>query len=78
MSYIPVCTDAWIVRDLIVVYSVFTLLHKPVLLAVGPNAGCSEEGLLEVRVDGGTSDRLKTLQLTRCSHVETLIVCINV
>ena len=70
---LPVCTDAWIVNYLVVVDSILTLLHKPVLLAVGPNAGCSEEGLLEVRVDGGTSDRLKTLQLTRCSHVETLI-----
>ena len=70
---LPVCTDAWIVNYLVVVDSILTLLHEPVLLAVGPNAGCSEEGLLEVRVDGGTSDRLKTLQLTRCSHVEPLI-----
>ena len=69
---LPIGTDAGIVGDLVVIYSSLTLLHEPVLLTVGPDAGCSQEGLLEVRVDGGTSDRLQTLQLTRGGHIETL------
>ena len=75
MPITPDRTDIWIVRNQVVVDSILTLLHEPVLLAVGPNAGCSQEGLLEVRVDGGTSDRLKTLQLTRCSQIKTLYGC---
>ena len=69
---LPVSTDAGIVGHLIVVDSPLTLLHEPVLLTVGPDAGCSQEGLLEVRVDGRASDRLQTLQLTRGGHIETL------
>ena len=69
---VPVSTDTRIVGHLVVVNSPLTLPHEPILLTVGPNAGCSHEGLLEVRVDRGTSDRLKTHQLTRGGHVETL------
>ena len=72
MLYIPVSTDTRVVGHLIVVDSPLTLLHEPVLLTVGPDAGCSQEGLLEVRVDGRASDRLQTLQLTRGGHIETL------
>ena len=54
----PVSTDARVVSNLVVVDSPLTLLHEPVLLTVGPDAGCSQERLLEVRVDGGTSDGL--------------------
>ena len=68
----PVGTDARVVGNLVVVHSPLTLLHESVLLTVGPNTGCSLEGLLEVRVDGRTSHGLQTLQLTGCSHIETL------
>ena len=70
--HLPVSTDVGIVGDLVVVHPPLTLLHEPVLLTVGPDAGCSQEGLLEVRVDGRASGRLQTLQLTRGGHIETL------
>ena len=68
----PVGTDAGIVGNLVVVHSPLALPHEPVLLAVSPDAGSTHEGLLEVGIDGRTGDRLQTLQLTRCSHIETL------
>ena len=68
----PVSTNVGVVGNLVVVDPPLTLLHEPVLLTVSPNAGCSLEGLLEVRVDGRTSDGLQSLQLTGCSHIETL------
>ena len=49
--HLPVSTDTGIVGNLVVVHSPLTLLHEPVLLTVGPDAGCSQEGLLEVRVN---------------------------
>ena len=69
---IPVGTDVGVVGNLVIIHPLLTLLHEPVLLTVGPDAGCSQEGLLEVRVDGRTSDRLQTLQLTRGGNIETL------
>ena len=57
----PISTDVGVVGNLVVVNSPLTLLHEPVLLTVGPDAGCSQEGLLEVGVDGRTSDGLQTL-----------------
>ena len=58
MQSIPVSTDVWVVGDLIIIDPSLALLHEPVLLMVGPDAGCSQERLLEVRVDWGTGDRL--------------------
>ena len=58
---LPVSTDARVVHNLVVIHSSLALLHEPVLLTVGPDAGCSHNRFLEVRVDGGTSDRLQTL-----------------
>ena len=72
MSSLPIGTDAGIVGNPVVIHSSLTLLLESVLLTVGPDAGCSQEGLLEVRVDGRTSDRLQTLQLMRSGHIETL------
>ena len=69
---VPVGTDSRVVGNLVAVHSPLILILEPVLLTVGPDAGCPQEGLLEVRVDGGASDGLQTLQLTRCSHIETL------
>ena len=54
--HVPVSTDVGVVGDLVVVHPLLTLPHESVLLTVGPNAGYSHEGLLEVRVDRGTSD----------------------
>ena len=48
---IPVGTNAWIVHHLVVVDSPLTLLHEPVLLTVGSDAGCSHDGFLKVRVN---------------------------
>ena len=56
MYNVPVSTDVGVVGDLVVVHPLLTLPHESVLLTVGPNAGYSHEGLLEVRVDRGTSD----------------------
>ena len=69
---LPISTDTGVVGNLVVVHPPLTLLDESVLLAVGPDAGCSQEGLLEVRVDRRTRDRLQTLQLTRGGHIETL------
>ena len=69
---IPIGTDVGVVGNLVIIHPLLTLFHEPVLLTVGPDAGCSQEGLLEVRVDGRASDRLQTLQLTRGGNVETL------
>ena len=71
-SSIPVGTDIGVVGYLVIIHPPLTLLHEPVLLTVGLDAGCSQEGLLEVRVDGRVSDRLQTLQLMRGGHIETL------
>ena len=71
--FLPIGTNIGIVGDLVVIDSSLALLHEPVLLTVGPDAGCSQEGLLKVRVDGGTSDRLQTLQLMRGGHIEMLM-----
>ena len=72
MQLVPVGTDVGIVGNLVIVHPLFTLLDESVLLVVGSDAGCSQEGLLEVRVDRRTRDRLQTLQLTRGGHIETL------
>ena len=72
LQTIPVSTDVWVVGDLIIIHPSLALLHEPVLLTVGPDAGCSQERLLEVRVDRRTGDGLQTLQLTRSGHIETL------
>ena len=48
MLYIPVSTDTRVVGHLIVVHPPLTLLHEPVLLTVGPDAGCSCDGFLKV------------------------------
>ena len=69
---VPVGTDARVVGNLVAVHSPLILILEPVLLTIGPDAGCPQEGLLEVRVDGVTSDGLQTLQLMGCSYVEML------
>ena len=70
--HVPVGTNIGVVGYLVIIHPLLTLLHEPVLLMVGADAGCSQEGLLEVRVDRRASDRLQTLQLTRGGHIETL------
>ena len=72
MGHTPVCTDVGVVSNLVVVDPPLTLVHEPLLLAVGADAGCPRDGLLEVRVDGGTCHGVQTLQLTRRGHIETL------
>ena len=70
----PVGTDGGVVGNLVVVHSRLTLLSEAGLLAVGPDARSSSDGLLEVRVYRRTCDRLETLQLTRSGHVEPLCI----
>ena len=70
----PVGTDGGVVGNLVVVHSRLTLLNEAGLLAVGPDARSSSDGLLEVRVYRRTCDRLETLQLTRSGHVEPLCI----
>ena len=70
--WIPVGTNAWVVYDLVIIDSPPTLLNKPVLLTVSPDARCSHNGLLKVRINWRASSRLQTLQLTRGGHIETL------
>ena len=55
---LPVGTDIRVVGNLVEVDSPLALLHEPVLLTVGPDAGHSQECFLKVRVDWRASDRL--------------------
>ena len=57
---------------MVVIHPPLTLTNESVLLAISPDAGCTHEGLMEVRVDRGTCDGFKTLQLTRGGYVEPL------
>jgi len=71
-SLSPISTHAEKEGHLVVVYPPLALLDEPVLLPIGPDAGCTHNGLLEVGVDQRTCHRVKTLQLMRRSHVEAL------
>ena len=54
------------------VYPAPVLPGEPVLLAVGPDAGCTHQTLLEVSVNGRPSHRVQALQMPCCCHVHTL------
>ena len=71
---VPVGADGGIVGYLVVVHPRLALLDEADLPAVGPDAGGSSDGLLEVGVDGRTCDRLQPLELARCRHIEPLRV----
>ena len=60
----PISTDARVVGDLVVIHLFLAGLNKPVLLPVGPNTAGSSDALLEMRVNGRTTDRLHTFQLS--------------
>ena len=54
------------------IHSLLALQQKPLLLTVGSDAGHTQQGLLELGVDGGAGDGLQPLQLTGGGHVESL------